>query len=351
MPFVFGDRVKETTGSTGTGPVVLGGAVSGFQTFASGVGNGNETYYTIVNENDGTWEMGIGTVSGVNFTRDTILSSSNGGLAVSFSAGTKSIFGTVASQNFGSTLDAAAHALIDHTGLPGVPPAEAFTSGVHAGTDHTGLPGVPAAEAFTEPVHALTDHTGFPGIPVTATGGSGGGTQGIVTADTDLGLDLTAGVLSAKLGSKLTFDGGGAIQASHVTYLMNFGVSMSTGSNVWPGIPSNGQAGAGTTGDFWTVPETGTITKAVLYVGTSSGLPLPFFQDLEIRIGSTGGGTAASISVNLNPPAAPGLSVIYTSGTNFPLSVTAGDRLHITMTTFSNPLTTSNYGIILYVET
>lgn len=39
-------------------------------------------------------------------------------------------------------LDETAHDALDHTGLTGVPAAEAFTSEIHAGTDHTGLPGV-----------------------------------------------------------------------------------------------------------------------------------------------------------------------------------------------------------------
>ena len=47
MPLVVKDRVKETTTTTGTGTITLGGAASGFQSF-SVVGNGNTTYYAIV---------------------------------------------------------------------------------------------------------------------------------------------------------------------------------------------------------------------------------------------------------------------------------------------------------------
>ena len=48
MAFVLNDRVKETSTTTGTGNIALGGAVAGFETFGSGIGNGNVTYYAIL---------------------------------------------------------------------------------------------------------------------------------------------------------------------------------------------------------------------------------------------------------------------------------------------------------------
>ena len=95
MALVLADRVKETTTTTGTGTVTLDGAVPGFQAF-SVVGDGNTTYYAIVDSNTGDWEVGLGTytASGTTLSRDTILESSNSGSAVSFSAGTKDVFVT-----------------------------------------------------------------------------------------------------------------------------------------------------------------------------------------------------------------------------------------------------------------
>ena len=68
MALVLDDRVKETSTTTGTGTLNLSGAVSGFQTFVAGVGNGNTTYYAIVNRDEAEWETGIGTVTDASTT-------------------------------------------------------------------------------------------------------------------------------------------------------------------------------------------------------------------------------------------------------------------------------------------
>ena len=70
------DRAKETTTTTGSGDITLGGAVGGFIPI-SGIGNGNSTYYTL--EEVSSFEVGIGTYSsGDNtFSRDEIFVSSN----------------------------------------------------------------------------------------------------------------------------------------------------------------------------------------------------------------------------------------------------------------------------------
>jgi len=95
MALVLADRVQETTTTTGTGTVTLAGAVTGYQTFAA-VGDGNSTYYTIAGQTGSEWEVGIGTytTSGTTLSRTTVLSSSNSGSLVNFSAGTKNVFVT-----------------------------------------------------------------------------------------------------------------------------------------------------------------------------------------------------------------------------------------------------------------
>jgi len=94
MPSIA-DRVKETTTTTGTGTMSLGGAVVGFRAFSSAFTSGTVVYYCIT---DGTnWEVGYGAVTtGTPWTlaRTTVLASSNTGSLVSFGAGTKDVFCT-----------------------------------------------------------------------------------------------------------------------------------------------------------------------------------------------------------------------------------------------------------------
>ena len=95
MSLVLADRVREGTTTTGTDSVTLTGAVTGFQSFSSGVGNGNTTYYTIAS--DTQWEVGIGTYSAGTLSRDTVLGSSTGS-KVNFIAGFKDVFVTLPAE-------------------------------------------------------------------------------------------------------------------------------------------------------------------------------------------------------------------------------------------------------------
>ena len=99
MALVLADRVKETSTSTGTGTIVLAGAVTGYQSFAV-IGNANLTYYTIADQIGANWEVGIGTYysGNVSLARTTILSSSNAGAVANFTAGTKDVFVTQPSE-------------------------------------------------------------------------------------------------------------------------------------------------------------------------------------------------------------------------------------------------------------
>ena len=98
MALVINDRVKETTTTTGTGTVNLGGAETGYESFVSGVGTTNKTFYAIELNSAGEFEVGIGTVTDATpdtLSRDTVISSSNGDALVNFSAGTKNVFCTL----------------------------------------------------------------------------------------------------------------------------------------------------------------------------------------------------------------------------------------------------------------
>ena len=94
MALIVKDRVQETTTTTGPGTLTLDGAVTGFQTFSSAIGNTNTTYYAISSSSSSEFEVGIGTVGAGTLARTTILASSNGGSVVTLSAGTKNVFCT-----------------------------------------------------------------------------------------------------------------------------------------------------------------------------------------------------------------------------------------------------------------
>ena len=111
MALVINDRVKVTSTTTGTGAFALGTAVTGFETFAQGIGNNNTTYYCIFNQGTTEFEVGLGTLDGTsaNLTRTTVISSSNSDAAVNFTSGTKDVF---------CTLPASKSVYLDATGTP-----------------------------------------------------------------------------------------------------------------------------------------------------------------------------------------------------------------------------------------
>ena len=98
MGQIIADRVKESSTTTGTGALTLGGAVTGFRAFSAVCSVGDTVHYAIeaVGSNfapGGAWEVGLGTYSAANtLTRTTVLSSSNAGAAVDFAAGTKHVW-------------------------------------------------------------------------------------------------------------------------------------------------------------------------------------------------------------------------------------------------------------------
>ena len=117
MALVKADRVKELSSTTGTGSLTLSGAPSGYRTFASVMSSADTCYYAISHQSQAEWETGLATfTSPSTLARTTIHSSSNGGSAVNFSAGTKEVVITITASELGQVIEAA----------PGIVPKLAF---------------------------------------------------------------------------------------------------------------------------------------------------------------------------------------------------------------------------------
>jgi hypothetical protein len=96
------NRAKMITATTGTGPITLGSAIDGYQSFAdAGVVDGDEVRYTI--EDGLSWEIGSGTYtsSGTTLTRN-VDESSIGGTKITLS-GSAQVFLTAANADISPT--------------------------------------------------------------------------------------------------------------------------------------------------------------------------------------------------------------------------------------------------------
>jgi len=134
VALVINDRVKETSTTTGTGTLDLGGAVQDFETFVAGVGTTNTTYYCIINSGTGEFEVGIGTVTDATpdtLSRDTVISSSNSDALVNFTSGTKDVFCTLpAKKTMSPVMDATSY-VVTHSST--ISEDQTIDSGVLAG--------------------------------------------------------------------------------------------------------------------------------------------------------------------------------------------------------------------------
>ena len=95
----FADRVKQTTTSTSAASIALSGTVATFRTFAAAFTVGDTAISLCMDDGKGNWELGAYTLTSASeLTRTAIISSSSGGAAVTFPAGTKDVFCTVSAK-------------------------------------------------------------------------------------------------------------------------------------------------------------------------------------------------------------------------------------------------------------
>ena len=195
MALVLKDRVKQTASNPGTGTITLLTTPTGFQAF-SAVGDGNTTYFAIVDAATGAWEVNYGTYtsSGTTLSRNaTPLSSSAAGALVNFT-GTVDVFLTYPSSR-SVYLDAAGFAVTTlDIGTLGVSTANISTANITAGTvanapvSNTDIVNKQYADAIASGIHfheavalattaalpANTYNNGTSGVGATLTGNANG---------------------------------------------------------------------------------------------------------------------------------------------------------------------------------
>ncbi len=298
MPTVIADRVKVTTTTTGTGTLTLGAAVTGFQDFGV-IGDGNETYYTISVPGGADFEVGIGTftASGTTLSRDTILTSSNGGLAVNLSAGTKDVFVTYPAERSvvslggnNSEFPAGTRMIFAQTTAPTGFTKDATNYNNHALRVVTGTAGTGGAVDFTTAFASQT-----PTGTVTVTGSTGQVAQaGNIAVST--GQVIQGGNVSSPASTGQVAQGGNVSSPASTGQVAQGGnVSVSTGNAAGPvsvgdttlavpTIPAHSHPSTG----FW---QNGPGNPRVPNTGGASAPAPTYFSQNNVTNNTGGGGS------------------------------------------------------------
>jgi len=286
MSLVLADRVRETTTSTGTGTITLGGAVSGFQSF-SVIGNNNTTYYTI---SGGTqWEVGIGTYYGGTLARTTVIASSTGS-KLDLAAGSKDVFVTYPAEK-SVNQDANNRVLIPYTS--GI--TDTGSLNVGSATLHTDS-GVIAGFTASEPLYLYTSlqntdsgATSYASYAVNDGGHTAYGELGINNANYSYSAaGFPNNGFSTPLASFVESYGGPLVLGSwdnqKISFIVNGAYSttdvMTINTN--GSVAFNGQVGTAgqvlqsnaTSAPTWVTPASGGTVTSVSGTGTVSGLTL-----------------------------------------------------------------------------
>ena len=326
------NRARMTTATTGTGPVTLGVATAGFQTFAAaGIGTGDQVRYVI---EDGTaWEIGLGTYTagGTTLSRGPV-ASSNAGAAISLS-GSAVVFVTAAAEDIAQPADVQVFStpgpttwvkpdgarsveviLVGGGGGGGSGRKSALATLAHGGGGGGG--GARCIGSFPAAILGATEAL------VVGAGGAGGaavsasstnGTAGAAGGASSFGVLLLAGPGGQGTGGSNTVGGNGGNAASRGQFLGTAGAAgalgngggavlsngASAGGGGGAGVNAGGSAFGGGTGGFPTMLTNGVVTAA-----GANGLSAPVNSGLP---GCGGGGGSSSGTGNAAAGGAGGL--------------------------------------------
>jgi hypothetical protein len=347
MALVLGDRVRDVTTTTGTGTVTLSGtAPTGYRSFASGVGNGNTTYYTIVAGAE--WEVGLGTFtsSGNTLSRDVVYSSSNSNNLVNFSAGTKDVFVTypaaksiadgygtlpVLNGGTGQTSYTDGQLLIGNS--TGNTLAKATLTQGTGITITNGAGAITITNAAPDQTVSLSNGTGisvtgtYPSFTITNSGVTSfsAGTTGLTPSTGTTGAVTLAGTLAVANG------GTGANTLSANAVLLGNGTS--TLQTVAPGTSGNVLTSNGTT---WTSAAASTGAMTLIATSTQAGT-----NQLFEWTGLSGYDNYLIIMSNVTTSTAAGLLIQLGTGSS-PTFITSS--YSYTYTAYSSSLGAINFG-------
>ena len=255
MAFVIADRVRETSTTAGTGNFTLAGAVDRFRTFDSVLDTGDTTYYTISDQSGVGWEVGIATfTSPSTLARTTILSSSNGGSAVDFGAGSKDVFITLPASRTVTSVDG---------GSTGLTPSTASYGAISLGGTLVAANGGTGQSSYT--IGDLLYASGTTALSKLADVAIGSAliSGGVATAPSWGKIGLTthvSGTLPVANGGTGTTT---AFTAGSVVFAGASGVYSQDNSNLfWD--DSNNRLGVGTATPVSSIETNGTITAPTL---------------------------------------------------------------------------------------